>query len=137
LINNSKTGWNKDEFVHASLILTNYHMLATIAESLHFQIIDKPQVENSSSIFNESNQQIGSEGREKLYNNLVQMNEEGDGETVQKKNFTGDDVQISYEKLDVSFNAKFEKYISNYCTIYVDFDNYSDPKLNSFFVKFL
>jgi sestrin len=131
IIQSNKNTFSKDEFVEASLILINYHRLASITESLKIKIKDKIQDnENTKIALNTVN--VDLEGKNKLYNNLIEMNEEKENEKTSNRKFSGDDVKImSYNDEGIK-TVKFEKYISNYCTLYIDFDNYSETKLSSF-----
>lgn len=128
----NKNSWNRDEFVHASLILINFHRLAAIAESLKICICDK-----SSNDLNNINEPVikssnfgTTDGKKDLYNNLIKMNEEGDKQFKKcDKEITSDDIKIIYNHDDMI--PIFEKHISNFCTLYLDFDNYSETPLSS------
>lgn len=135
-----KHSWNRDEFVHASLIMINYHKLASIVECLRVKFLDSD--EGNSNSHNASHKKhvkhmsIDLESKNKLYNNILEMNEEK--EEGEKGNFKLEDVKIpTTEYLESNENNKiespeFEKYISNYCTVYIDFDNYSENRMSSF-----
>jgi hypothetical protein len=147
----NKNGWNRDEFLHAALILINFHRLAAIVESLKFNLVDEirdsvnislSKIDSSiiseeeksitSTIFDEmKNMNYDTEGKTKLYNNLMEMNESNDenGKKNPRK-FSGDDVKIVYEK-DIEKDYLFRNFISNYCTLYLDFDSFSDSLLSN------
>ena len=65
------------------------------------------------------------------------MNEENEKNTINNTNFAGDDLKINY-CLDKDFSHGFDIFISNHCTVYSDFDYYSDKKLsNVVFIMFI
>lgn len=144
----TKNGWNRDELVHAALIMINYHRLASIVESLKISFVEIPTSKSLESSFS-----LDKEGKTNLYNNLVEMNEEDEAmsEVVNEKNANkkidkneGNLVdkirnsQLDKEFVDSKiqedkdrFKNTFDIYISDYCTLYLDFDVYSDNPISN------
>lgn len=153
ILQGGKNGWNRDEFVQAALILVNCQRLATICESLKIKINDntnnlkcvktnnKIELDNQNMILpNLQNNNENEGGKTKLYNNLTEMNLEETELNLDKnpitRRYSGDDLKImtDYENVDVVI---FNKYISNYCTRYLDFDSYIDTSMSNFVNKYL
>lgn len=127
LLPTAKNGWNREELVHAALILINYHRLASICESLKLEISGKAVSDNMHI----SKSAINTEGKTKLYNNLIEMNEESEKEEKQNaRKLSGDDPKITILEENKDTHI-FDKYISNHCTVYLDYDNYSDTPLSN------
>lgn len=130
----SKNRWNRDEFIHAALIMVNYHRLASIMESFRFDI-----GENKQNIELEKLNLVNydSEEKTKLFNNIQSMNEEEkEMDKPKKRKFSEDDKFNNSFNHDSDSAEDFQKHLSNFCTIYLDFDSHSD-KLHSALVKFL
>jgi len=144
---NIKNGWNRDEFIHAALILVNYHRLAAIVESMKITLLDDSIIKersteyisfddaSSDNYFKEENQiksfeTLQREGKIKLYNNLIEMNEkQEDKENKNERKYSLEDMKFVYEGNEM--NDLFRNYISEYCTLYMDFDSYSDNYLSN------
>jgi hypothetical protein len=125
-------GWSREELLHAAIIMIYYHKLAAITESLKFKF-----VENSGILpvrtpsFSSSDAKEEREGKLKLYNNLLLMNEETDESKIkiERKFSNGDDPKIVY-KIEEE-HSLFNNFISNYCTLYLDYDAHSDCTLSN------
>ncbi len=126
-------GWTREELVNAALILIYYHKLAAITEALKFKFIEStgltPFRTSSTSFSSEAKEER--EGKTKLYNNLVQMNEETEEKIlkIQRKFSSGDDPKIVY-KIEED-NTRFDFFISKYCTLYLDYDAHSETTLSN------
>lgn len=127
ILNSSKDRWSREEFVHASLIMINFHRIANIVESL------RPNVnEIINSEFDKLNllNNYDDEEKKKLFNNIQMLNEEDTGEFKVNNRKSSEDDKIN--SLNNSFTSEvensdsFQKHISNYCTLYLDFDTHSD-----------
>lgn len=161
LVMENKPAWSHEELVHACLIMINYHRLALVIESLKFSFAE---VSTGGGYVNRSNssnilvsQYEQKEGKNKLYNNLLEMNfydekiessninqignqteikdNHLNGVGVRRCFSKGDDVKIDYykdEDLDIGKErySEFEVYISNFCTLYLDYDFYSETPLS-------
>ena len=68
----------------------------------------------------------------KLYKYLLEMNEEvyEEADKNHKRKFSGDNDQNSYS-FENAFKTIYDNYISNFCTIYLDFDCYSNKLLSN------
>lgn len=127
--------WSREELLHAASIMMFYHKLATITESIKFKIVEShgllPQRTPS---FSSTEAKEEREGKINLYNHLLQMNEETE-ETeeikikVERKFSNGDDPKIVYFIEDD--HSQFNSFISNHCTLYLDFDAHSDNILSN------
>jgi hypothetical protein len=148
---NTKNGWNRDEFIHAALILINFHRLAAIIESMKITILDdsiinERQKENTSednvidetasdNYFKEDNQSksyenLQRDGKIKLYNNLIEMNQKLEvNENKNERKYSLEDMKFVCEGNEM--NNLFRNFISEYCTLYMDFDSYSDNYLSN------
>jgi hypothetical protein len=116
-----------DEFVHASAIMITFHRLAAVVESLKYTLNETNSESNSDNVI-----QYNPEEKDKLYNNLLIMNIETEtAENKVRKLSDEEKIDIVY-KLDNLNTSDFSKYISNFCTIYLDFDSYSDNLLSSY-----
>jgi hypothetical protein len=108
--------------------MINFHRLATVAESLRYSLKEDISVTDD----NVNNAIYNKEEKDRLYNNLLKMNDEE--ETVEKKfrKLSDDEKESTQEKFNVNLNIEgFNKYISNFCTVYLDFDSFSDNLLSS------
>lgn len=191
--NSNKTSFNSyniEDLMESVIILTTFHRLCTVLESLKIDV--KKSGENSATAtatasikenqkdltFN-SNQENFSEGKEsseeskesskdlmnfsksvdlesslsfiineegtksKIINTLEMINKSNEGfENKKKCRKNSENNASNGNKLFDNFHnnntneiiVNFSKYISNYCTVYLDFDNYSED-YKSYFVK--
>jgi hypothetical protein len=121
-----------DEFIHAAAIMINFHRIAAIAESIKYTL--KEDNTSEQKVDNTNHININPDEKDKLYNNLLKMNveeSEEDNNTKPRKLSDDEKVNIVY-KLDNLNTSDFSKYISNFCTLYLDFDSYSDNLLSSY-----
>jgi hypothetical protein len=147
LVMENKPGWSREELVHASLIMINFHKLAAIMESLKFSFAEVSTSggfvtrSNSSTMISQLEQR---EGKNKLYNNLLEMNVNDEKSNIKNQNESkdknqiegrkrtfskGEDVKIDYY-IEKETNSEFDSYISNFCTLYLDYDVYSETPLS-------
>lgn len=143
--------WNINEIVEAILILINFYRLATIIDSIklglispkskleEFEIFSGEEKEEKMEEFNSLNFFKEDESKKKLINalenlNHLNINENNENETNNFNNNNNnlyDKENNSSPKNNSSFefivsNEDFGKHISNYCTVYLDFDIHSD-----------
>jgi len=150
-----KNGWNRDEFIHAALILINFHRLAAIVESIKITIIDDAYINQgrkdgnifinnivdygSNNNCDKSHQTSNSaqkDGKIKLYNNLVEMNErQEESEMKNERKYSLEDMKFVIDENEV--NNLLRSFISNHCTLYLDFDSYSDNYLSNMVCNYL
>lgn len=150
-----KNGWNRDEFIHAALILINFHRLAAIVESIKITIIDDAYINQGrkdGNIFINNIVDYGSnnncdkshqtsisaqkDGKIKLYNNLVEMNErQEESEMKNERKYSLEDMKFVIDENEV--NNLLRSFISNHCTLYLDFDSYSDNYLSNMVCNYL
>ncbi len=130
-------GWSREELLHAAMIMIFYHKLASLTESLKFKFVEASGIlPVRTPSFSSSEAKEEREGKLKLYNNLLQMNEETQ-ETkikIERKFSNGDDPKIVY-KIEEE-HSNFDNFISNYCTLYLDYDAHSDS-ISSNMVSFI
>jgi hypothetical protein len=152
-----KNGWNRDEFIHAATIMINFHRLATIVESMRITLRDESSLneinkckENIDARLCKSHLQENKsyenndididnsqkEGKIKLYNNLVEMNEKHDvADLKNERKYSLEDMKFVNDGRE--FNNVLRNFISDYCTLYMDFDSYSDNYLSNIVKLFL
>jgi hypothetical protein len=144
-----KNGWNRDEFIHAALILINFHRLAAIVESMKITILDDTYINQRGSDDNifinnivdyslnnkgdksqQTRNSVQKDGKIKLYNNLVEMNEKHEeSEIKNERKYSLEDMKFVIDENEV--NNLLRSFISNHCTLYMDFDSYSDNYLSN------
>jgi hypothetical protein len=116
-----------DEFIHAASIMINFHRLAAVSESLRYKLKEDINEQHTENII-----AYNPEEKDKLYNNLLKMNDEEENEDKEFRKLSDEEkIDIVY-KLDNLNTSDFSKYISNFCTIYLDYDSYSDNLLSSY-----
>jgi len=134
------SGWSLNELTHAVLIMTNYHKLASIIESLNIELIDEND-ENKLKLKNDQDKKSEdskilkyiSEGNVK---DTIILELEDINKTMEKHSTIFDPGRKFSDEyktfkipslLDGSLCKKeFDKHISNYCTVYLDFDSHSE-----------
>jgi len=159
---NTSSSWNADELVQAVVVLTSFHRLATVLECLKIDVKkndeqkkneenterkesseDSSKDNTSKSIDNESglNFIINEEGiKSKIINNLELMNQSSDCYEKNHKVRKGSKNNIESNSKPIEYFhtndivVDFSKYISKFCTVYLDFDNHSE-EYKSYFVK--
>jgi hypothetical protein len=120
-----------NEFIQAAAIMINFHRLAAIVESLRYTLKEDIGEQQNENIITYDPQE-----KEKLYNNLLKMNDESENDEKKGRKLSDDEkVDIVYKLGDLNTND-FSKFISNFCTIYLDFDSYSDNLLSSYVTCF-
>lgn len=143
-----KNGWNRDEFIHAALIMINCHRLASIVESMRITLKDELSTNErqgrfekfadiNKRLFDDINKQVDDidvnsekEGKITLYNNLIEMNEKHEvAELKNERKYSFEDKKFVNEGKE--FNNILRNFISDYCTLYMDFDSYSDNYLSN------
>jgi hypothetical protein len=146
-----KNGWNRDEFIHAASIMINFHRLATIVESMKIMLLDESTINERQKEFNKFMGNIDEnncddkvkdnkntsiidnskkEGKIKLYNNLIEMNEKHQvTELKNERKYSLEDMKFVNEGKEI--NNILRNFISDYCTLYMDFDVYSDNYLSN------
>jgi len=148
---NSINCWNIEDLVQSVIVLTTFHRLATVLESLKFNI---KKVEEKENIPNENDKLINmddignnieikenyenEEGiKNKILNELEIMNNSDDLPTIKNKDSSDDIATVNTKMIFPhylnEYGMEYSKYISKYCTLYLDFDSYSE-KLFSHFV---
>lgn len=133
---------NTNELLEAILILINFHRLATILESMRFSY-------NFFRSNSDENEKISEEKPDELKsNNLITILETLNGEEndvinkiPRKTSDENENENVSSSKFNCSFENKepvedFSKHISNFCTVYLDFDSYSDEYLSCLVIFF-
>jgi hypothetical protein len=134
------SGWSLNELTHAVLIMTNYHKIASIVESLNIELIDendenKLKLENDQDKKSEDSKILKyiSEGNVKdtIISELEDINK-----TLEKPSIIfdpGRKFSDEYKTIKISSlldgnlcKKEFDKHISNYCTVYLDFDSHSE-----------
>jgi len=150
ICNKSETiGWSLNELTHAVLIMTNYHKLASVIESLGIELIDlddenRLKMKNDLQKTNEDSKILKyiSEGNVKnsIISELEDINKTNDKpnfETDSSRKFS-DEYKVkkvpSHLETILSPNKEFSKHISNYCTVYLDFDSHSE-EYSSYIVR--
>jgi hypothetical protein len=127
LFQGGKIRWNMDEFIHASSILIFFHRLASNVESHRYSFNNDMLKTNIGKIKENENIKYDTTGKNKLYNNLLEMNEEKQRIIDKERKFSDEkSTSVSYNIDNVVKTEPFQKYISNFCTLYLDFDTYSD-----------
>ena len=140
--------WQINELVQPVIILSHFHRLATIIESLKLNIINNDNNQEfeiftveeklqDSKIFKHSNED---EIKIRLINEIEIINNSevisDHGNTTNKRKLSDDN---NSSKLNSSFEnivtiEDFNKHISNYCTVYLDFDSHAED-YKSYLVK--
>ncbi len=132
---NSK-GWHINELIHAALIMTNYHRLAAVVESMRLNVRD-PGEEEGKSLFEEPKDNPktpkGEENVKKIIISeleIINKSEQNGSPVITHKRKPSSEETL---KLNTSFESilnlnckEFSKHISSYCTIYLDFDSHSE-----------
>jgi hypothetical protein len=127
LFQGGKSRWNMDEFIHASSILIFFHRLSSIVESLRYSFNNDMLKNNIGKVKESDDIKYHTEDKKKLYNNLLEMNEEKERVVDNKTKYSDEkNTSINYNIDNVIDSEPFKKYISNFCTLYLDFDTYSD-----------
>jgi hypothetical protein len=104
------------------MILTNYHRLATIVESLRLGIVDN--IENQKV---DDSQKLNEElDKLKIISELEFINSSGSEEGNNRSRKLSEEYTKDSQTETAQLHSDFSKYISNYCTVYLDFDSHSD-----------
>lgn len=146
-------GWHMNELIHAALILTFYHRLASVVESMRLNVIDNSNCEeDNKNNIDESKESKPPKVEENLKKIII-----SELELINKTEENGQKVnshkrkpssEETFVKLNTSFDSfvnlncrDFSKHISSFCTIYLDFDSHSEEYeseiVNKFFLKFM
>jgi hypothetical protein len=143
-------GWSLNELTRAVLIMTNYHKLASVVESMRLDIIEYID-ENEMKIRNDQQKKSEdskilkyiNEGNVKkiIISELEDINKSKDEPNTDPIRKFSDENKNSRSKysspLDNLLASKdFTKHISTYCTVYLDFDSHSE-EYNSYIVIIL
>ncbi len=142
-------GWSLNELTHAILIMTNYHKLGSIIESLNIELINKKD-ENKLKLKNDQQKKFEdskilnyiNEGnvKDSIISELEDINKTNDKPSTifdPGRKFSDEYKSIKIPSLlDGKLCYKeFDKHISNYCTVYLDFDSHSE-EYSSYIVIF-
>ncbi len=109
------------------MILTNYHKLATIVESLAIAIRDKD--EHSEEKEDHKLKYLKEEiDKKQIINELETINQTIHKEEQSISRKTSEDLNLKLNSsLDCILSCHdYSKHISNYCTVYLDFDAHSE-----------
>jgi hypothetical protein len=132
LMQGDKYRWSMDEFIHASSILIFFHRLSSIVESLRYSFNNDMLKHNIGKVKESEDIKYHREDKNKLYNNLLEMNEEKDRIVDRERKYSDEkNTSVNYNIDNVIDSEPFKKYISSFCTLYLDFDTYSDNFLSS------
>jgi hypothetical protein len=140
-LNEIYVDWQKNELVHAVLILTNFHRLSCLVESFRFNFDNRISKHNLSFTYEENtetNKLNQTKINEIILSELKKINN-SEKSSIKKKEWgrknSEENLKVS-KNFDNSLNYytnDFSKYISNYCTVYQDFDSHSED-YNSYIV---
>ncbi len=120
-------GWSNIELILAILILTNFHRLATVVEAMRFNVKEPDSNSCSPTKIDDNSLNVKKNIISEL--ELINKNESIIQEiqnprkpSVEKcKNIT------HYESSSSDYSTKdFNKHISSFCTVYLDFDSHSE-----------
>jgi hypothetical protein len=135
--------WQKNELVHAVLILTNFHRLSSVVESFRLSFDGESAEKNNSFISDENvvfikNKQ--SKVKKNIISELENFNKLEKSSTPKHelgRKMVGDNYRnkINFDNTIKIDNNEFSKHISSYCTVYLDFDSHSDD-YSSYIVLF-
>lgn len=164
---NMSFSWNIDELLQSVIIVTTFHRLATVLESLKItiKINEKNEVENvdynkdenisslkdgvnynkiikEASNYEEKNisENVDSETKilelkseegikDKIINELEIMNKSNEQPRNKLRKNSDEIISNSSKNTNndnINLNIDFSKYISKYCTVYLDFDSHSE-----------
>ncbi len=120
-------GWSSIELILAILILTNYHRLATVVEAMRFNV-KEPDINSSSPTKLDVN---SINVKKNIISELELINKsEKTGlftQTKRKPSFEKNLNNTSFDSVNSDYATKdFNKHISSFCTVYLDFDSHSE-----------
>jgi hypothetical protein len=130
-------GWHMNELIHAALIMTFYHRLAAVVESMRLNVSDNLNCDDESKTNYDDSKETKlpkvEENVKKIIISeleLINKTEENGQQVISHKRKPSSEETL---KLNTSFDSfinlncrEFSKHISSYCTIYLDFDSHSE-----------
>jgi hypothetical protein len=138
-------GWHINELIHAVLIMTNYHRLASIVESMRLNVKDEEDGKNLIDELKECKIRNSNSSEDNNYKKIIisELEEINKSETTgltythQRKPSEEKFIKLnsSVESILNDSTKDFSKHISKYCTIYLDYDSHSE-EYNSLIVFF-
>jgi hypothetical protein len=108
------------------MILTNYHRLATIVQSLKLDFRENMEEYNYTEHVDDVKIQSEELDKMKIISELEYINNSGsDREKGRSRKMSDENSKHTPQEI-TQCETEFSKYISNFCTIYLDFDSHSE-----------
>ncbi len=120
-------GWSTTELILAILILTNFHRLATVVEAMKFNVKEPDFNQSSPTKIDDNSLNV----KKNIISELELINKnESNGQEIQclrKPSVEKCKNSAHYDSLNSDYSTKdFNKHISSFCTVYLDFDSHSE-----------
>jgi hypothetical protein len=120
---NGINSWKQDELVCAIMLLTNYHRLATIVQALRLGIDEN--LENHKVNLQIDDTKLLKEEIDKL-KIISELEGINSGSDIESRTRLSDELTKNPSNEIAQVHPDFSKYISNFCTVYLDFDSHSE-----------
>jgi hypothetical protein len=111
--------WNINELMHAVLIMTHFHKISNIVESMKFHLNNNCNDSNDTGDL-----KVACILKEKLIQNLEICISECDDDNI--SNITENDLELGELKKFCFTSSIFTKHINSFCNVYNDFDPHSE-----------
>ena len=137
ILQGGKSRWNMDEFIHAAAIMINFHRLAAMVESLRYSFNYNYISEEIRNFDIKKNISYNTDDKNRLYFHLKEMNEENQKKVDKVRKLSDENTtNLNYNIENVISSEPFSKFISNFYTLYMDFDPYSDTLLGNIVIYY-
>lgn len=130
---NNANKWNIEDLVQSVIVLTTFQRLATVLECMKYTIkkTEEETIVKDANFDKKIDIEENEEGvKNKILNELEIMNNSDDLPVIKFEKNTDESSTINvkcYSHNEINENGiDFSKYISKFCTVYLDFDIHSE-----------